>query len=122
MFDELLDHRCDIYHLIDGKKTAGYGIKTNYISEHEENPSLTDVPCHFHNSQSNFLRIEQSTPYSRLSGETKLTLPVGTDIRKNDMIRDCGTGMKYRADMPKTIRGHHISVTVRREDGLKGAI
>lgn len=122
MFEDFLNHKCDIFHLVEVEKTAGYGVRTGKRMEVEDTPSLTEVRCHFHITQSNFLRIEQGEPYSRLSGETKLTLPIGTDIRMNDIVRDCDTGMRYRADLPNKIQDHHISVVIRREDGQKGAI
>lgn len=122
MFEDFLNHKCNIFHLIEVEKEVGYGIQTEVVREPEKEPSLTDIPCHFHIAQSNFLQIVQEEPYSRVSGETKLSLPIDTDIRKNDIVQDCDTGLFYRADLPKRVRNHHIIVTVRREDGTKGAI
>lgn len=122
MFEDFLNHKCDIFHLVEKKKAAGYGIKIGNVMEIEDEPSLVDIPCHFHIGQSNSLRVNQEKPYSAFSGETKLTLPIGTDIRINDIVRDCDTGLKYRADLPNKVQDHHITVTIRREDGLEGAI
>ena len=121
MFEDFLNHRCDIFHLVEETQSAGYGIRTGNVLRHEAEPSLTEVPCHFH-VQSDFIRIEQNEPYPRLSGEEKLSLPYGTDIRQNDLVRDCQTGHCYRCDIPKNIREHHIVVKIRSEEGLKGAI
>lgn len=122
MFEDFLNHRCDIYHLVERQPTAAYGIRPGKITEWEQEPSLTDVPCHFQVSQYDSVQIVQGEPYSRVSGETKLTLPYGTDIRMNDKVRDRKTGLAYRADVPKEVQQHHIIVTIRREEGVKGAI
>jgi hypothetical protein len=121
MFDEFLNHRCDIYHLIQGEEDAGYGIRKSNVPVHEDTPSLTDVPCHFYVRQSS-LQIVQDKPYSAVSGDVKLALSIGTDIRMNDLVCDRRTGFMYRADVPNEIHGHHISVLLHREGGLKGAI
>ena len=121
MFDDFLNHRCDIYHLEEKEQTAGYGIKTGKVLRHEAEPSLKDVRCHFHTT-SNFLRIEQNEPYLSITGESKLSLQIGTDIRENDKIRDCQSGHFFICDIPRNIRDHHISVKIRNEKGLKGAI
>lgn len=121
MFEDFLNHRCDIFHLEEKEQAAGYGIKTGKVLRHEYDPSLTDIPCHFH-TQSDFLRIEQNEPYPSMTGEDKLSLPIGTDIRQNDKVRDCETGLCYVCDVPKKIRDHHITVKIRKEKGLKGAI
>ena len=68
------------------------------------------------------LQIVQGEPYSSLEGQVKLSLPIGTGIRKNDIVQSRETGLRYRADVPREIRGHHIIVTLRREGGVKGAI
>lgn len=123
MFDDFLNHRCNIYHLIDGTVSAGYGIREEASRETEGTASEQDVPCHFNIKNYSTLRIEQGEPFSAVDGEIKLTLPTGTDIRKNDVVENCENGLKFRADYPKTIYGsHHITVMLRREDSVKGAI
>lgn len=123
MFDDFLNHRCNIYHLTDGTVDVGYGIRKNTTRETEGTASETDVPCHFQVKASDTLRIVQDEPFSALDGEIKLTLPAGTDIRENDTVESQCTGLKYRAGVPREIHGgHHITVKLYREGGVKSAI
>ena len=46
--------------------------------------------------------------------DLKLTLPTGTDIKVNDKVIDCDTGYEYEAEVPRNIRGHHITVQIHR--------
>ena len=56
-----------------------------------------------------------------MEGEVKLALPYGTDIRENDFVKS--RDYMFRAGIPKAVHGnHHIVVTIRREEGIKGAI
>lgn len=121
MFEDFFNHTCDIFHLVEQASTKDYGIKVAKQYVYEKEPSEKDVPCHFH-IQSDTLKIVQKEPYSILSGEVKLSLPIGTDIRKNDRVQSKETGLCYYADVPRNIREHHIIVQVRREEGVKGAI
>lgn len=121
MFEDFLNHRCDIFHLAKKEMEGCYGIRTGDAMVPEQEPSQENVPCHFH-TKSGSLRIMQEEPYRSLSGEIKLTLPAGTDIRENDVIRSRETGLCYRADLPRKIRNHHVTVTLRREDGVEGAL
>lgn len=121
MFEDFLNDRCDIFHLKEQLVTVGYGIEATGISLPGTEPAAEDVPCHFHN-KTNTLRIVQNEPYSGLEGEVKLSLPFGTDIRENDLVVNKATGIRYRADVPKYIRDHHITVMLKRESGVKSAI
>ena len=48
-------------------------------------------------------------------------MPYGVDIRENDFVKS--RGLIYRAGIPKAVHGnHHIVVTIKREEGIKGAI
>ena len=121
MFDDFLNHKCDIYHLETEKVEAGYGTRTGDTKTAQETAEV-GVPCHFHR-KNNTLRIVQSEPHSEVDGEVKLSLPAGTDIRKNDRVFDYETGIFYRAGLPKLIHGdHHIIVTITRETGVPNAI
>lgn len=122
MFDDFMDEKCDIFHLVEKEKKAGYGIKAGTVMEPESEPSEREVPCHFHKKQDNYLRTDQEEPHRKLTGQRKLTLPIGTDIRINDIIRDCENGLLYRAEKPENIRGHHIVVIIRREEDLRAAL
>lgn len=121
MFEDFFNHRCDIFHLVKNQEEGCYGIRGKERMVSEKTPSEENVCCHFH-TKSNSLQIVQEEPYRKLTGEVKLSLPIGTDIRKNDVVKSRETGMYYRADFPKNIQGHHLTVVLWREDGLKGAI
>lgn len=122
MFKDFLYHRCNIYHLVDEQVNVGYGINTGTVKGKGNEPDLTDVLCHFHN-RSNSLKIVQHEPYSSEDGEVKLSLPIGTDIRQNDMVERCDTGERFRASIPKVVHGqHHIIVQLMREKGVRSAI
>lgn len=121
MFDDFLDHKCDIYHTVSADVKIGYGINAARVTECPQEPDLIDVPCHFHISAG--LAIVQEEPYARLEGTVKLTLPFNTEIRENDFVRSKETGYIYRAEIPRGIHGnHHLIVNLRRENGIKGAV
>lgn len=121
MFEDFLDHKCDIFHLVDSPNPEAYGIRAMAKRVPAERPSEKGVCCHFH-VRNDGLQIAQGEPYSSLQGQVRLSLPIGTDIRENDIVQSWETGLRYRADVPRKIRGHHITVTLRREGGVKGAI
>lgn len=121
MFEDYLNHRCDIYHTAPTDTKIGYGINAARVAECPKEPDITDVPCHFHINTG--LAIVQEEPYPRLGGTVKLTLPFGTEIHENDYVRSRKTGHIYRAEIPRAIHeNHHLIVNLRREDGIKGAI
>lgn len=127
MFEDYLNDTCDIYHLTDEPVDAGYGIAVTTEQQWPEEPDEEDVTCHFHVTN-NGLQIVQQEPHAELTGSIKLSLPYGTDIRKNDLViskasQSIESGLRFRADTPRTIHAnHHIIVTLQREDGVKGAI
>lgn len=119
MFEEFLNHRCSIYHPEQVETKTKYGIKAAQSETCKDTPDLEDVPCHFYVNSS--LAIKQNEPFASIEGEAKLALPYGTDIRENDFVKS--RGYMFRAGIPKAVHGnHHIVVTIRREDGIKGAI
>lgn len=122
MFEDFLDHTCNIYHMEVSPVNAGYGIQAA-DTRTEGGEFLLGVPCHFYVRQNDFLRIVQNEPYSSVDGDIKLALPYGTDIRMNDTVEDCETLLRYRAGVPRTVHGgHHIIVTLRRREGEPNAI
>lgn len=122
MFEDFLDHKCNIYHLEEGRVNIGYGVEAASVKEPQKEAAEKNVCCHFH-IKSNGLKIVQKEPYSSLDGDVKLSLPAGTDIRRNDVVEDCRDGVKYRAGIPKEIHGgHHIIVTLFRGEGTEAAI
>ena len=122
MFDDFFNHTCNIYHLEDETVNAGYGIQAADARVPEDGPAIEGVKCHFYIRQNSQV-IVQHEPYSSIDGDVKLALPHGTDIRENDIVEDCGTGRRYRADIPKTIHNnHHIVVMLKRQEGVTSAI
>lgn len=123
MFEDFLNHTCNIYHLEKESVTVGYGIMAEGMKCAAEKPDEKNVCCHFNIRENNQIRIEQKEPYSSIAGDLKLTLPIGTDIRMNDIVEDCRNGLKYRAGIPKEVHGgHHIVVTLSRKEGVRSAI
>lgn len=123
MFEDFLDHTCNIYHLSNEDVNVGYGIKATPVKKTQKEPDGKNIPCHFHIKTNDGMRIVQKEPYTVLTGEGKLTLPPGTDIRMNDVVEDCRNGVRYRAGLPKAIHGeHHIIVMISREDGIEEAL
>ena len=108
-----LDHKCDIYHLKKFKSTVGYGLSDTVSFDYGDVPDLKNVICHF-GVESLDSSVEQKNPQTILTERIKLTLPIGTDIRINDKVVDCETGLEYTAERPRNIRGHHIFVYIKR--------
>lgn len=111
--ENLLDHKCDIYHLKKSKSTVGYGLPDTVSFNYGDVPDLKNVTCHFE-VESLDSSVEQKNPQNILTERIKLTLPIGTDIRINDKVVDCETGLEYTAERPRNIRGHHIFVYIKR--------
>lgn len=111
--ENLLDHKCDIYHLKKSKSTVGCGLPDTVSFDYGDVPDLKNVICHFGVESLNS-SVEQKNPQNVLTERIKLTLPIGTDIRINDKVVDCETGLEYTAERPRNIRGHHIFVYIKR--------
>ena len=118
-FDELLDHKCAIYHMAKGGKNLGFGIEADDYS-YPKKPDIESVDCHFNVSEQG--TMEQTEDANEYISVGKLNLPAGTDVRINDKIVDLGTGIVYYAEVPRNIRDHHIMVKVQRKGKIKGAI
>ena len=88
MFEEFMNHKCNIYHLKDGTVDVGYGIKDGTVKKTGSTAVIKEQPCHFHTKVGDTVRIVQNKPFSSADGEIKLTLPAGVDIRKNDTVED----------------------------------
>lgn len=112
-FEELLDHRCDIYHLHKTENSMGYGLPSSETFDYPEKPDESNVICHF-GVESLDAGVEQKQPQNVLHERIKLTLPIGTDIRINDRIVDCESKLEYTAEKPHKIRKHHIYVYIMR--------
>lgn len=116
-----MDHKCDIYHAISKKSLVGYGLPDTKEFQYAAIPDIPNQDCHF-NVKSGGITIIQGEPQTEASGRIKLNLPSEVDIRMNDKIVSKESGLSYRAEIPRNIRGHHIAVYLNREDGIKGAV
>lgn len=118
-YDNLLNHRCAIYHMKKNEKNLGYGITAgNFIYPKE--PDLMDIPCHFNVSDTGTL--EQTEDANEYTVVGKMNLPYGTDVRLNDKIIDLDSDITYYAELPRNIRDHHIIVQIQRKGKIKGAV
>lgn len=111
--EALLDHTCDIYHLTKGETTPGYGLPASPSFTYPDTPDIAGVTCHF-GVRSQSVTVTQEAPANVMDAKIKLTLPKGTDVRINDRIVDCTTGLEYTAEQPRNIRDHHIFVYIKR--------
>ena len=118
-FENLLDHKCDIYNMKKDEKNLGYGIAGDTFSYPAE-PDVTDVSCHFNVSDTG--TMEQTEDANEYIVVGKLNLPYGTDVRVNDKIIDLGSGISYYAEVPRNIRDHHIIVQIQRKGKVKGVM
>jgi len=118
-FDELLDHKCAIYHMVKQEKDLGYGIGAGNFT-YPAVPDIPDAACHF--NVGDIGSMEQTEDANEYTVVGKLNLPYGTDIRVNDKIVDLGNGIEYRAEVPQNIRNHHMVVRVQRKGKVKGAV
>jgi hypothetical protein len=112
--EALLDHKCDIYHIVEEESSPGFSLPSSPAFTYPETPDETDVNCHFGVRTNDNINIIQNEPQNEMTAKIKLTLPIGTDIRLNDRIVDKGSGLDYTADQPRPIRGHHIFVYAQR--------
>lgn len=112
-FEKLLDHTCDIYHLKKNNNSIGYGLPDSAGFSYSDKPDIKALKCHF-GVESLDTDVTQKNPQNVLHERIKLTLPYGTDIRINDKVVDCASGLEYTAERPRNIRNHHIFVYVSR--------
>ena len=111
--EDFYDHQCDIFHLTVESQKRKYGLPDGKVYKYPDKPDISGHACHF-SVKSGTFNLSQAEPQNELSASLKLTLPVGTDVRINDKIVDCGTGYEYVAEAPRNIRGHHLIVWIHR--------
>lgn len=116
--EALLDHSCDIYHVVKEDKSPGYGLPASPSFSYPAEPDIIGQTCHF-GVRSASVSVTQTAPANLMDAKIKLTLPVDTDIRINDKIVDCDTGLEYTAEMPRNIRNHHLYVYIKRTEEQK---
>lgn len=105
--------RCDIYRSEPKLISPGYALPAAPKPNHTQTPDLENVPCCFciKGSREN---ISRADPMMNYEADIQLDVPAGTDIRLNDKVVDLATGFEYKAGKPHDIRGHHITVQVKR--------
>lgn len=116
--EALLNHTCDIYHVKKEDKSPGYRLPASPSFSYPQKPDIEGQTCHF-GVKSNNITITQKAPANLMDAKIKLTLPIGTDVRLNDKIIDCATGLAYTAEQPVNVRDHHLFVYIKREEAQK---
>jgi hypothetical protein len=116
--EAFFDHKCDIYHLIEESRSPGYNLPQSPSFSYPKEPDEASVSCHFGVKSFNYT-IEQTHPANEYDAKIKLTLPIGSDIRRNDKIIELSTGLEYTAEQPRNVRGHHLFVYIKRTDAQK---
>lgn len=116
--ESLLNHTCDIYHLQQSEVSPGYGLKASPFFSYPNEPDIVGQICHF-GVKFRSVAVTQTAPANLMDAKIKLTLPIGTDVRLNDKIIDCATGLAYTAEQPVNVRGHHLFTYIKREEAQK---
>lgn len=111
--ERLLNHTCDIYHAQESAASPGYGLPASPTFSYPEEPDIGGQSCHF-GVKSASVTVTQTAPANLMDAKIKLTLPIGTDVRLNDKIVDCATGLEYTAEQPINVRGHHLFVYIKK--------
>lgn len=116
--ESLLNHTCDIYHIQKEGKSPGFGLAASPSFSYPAEPDISGQTCHF-GVKSMSVTITQTEPANLMDAKIKLTLPIGTDVRLNDKIVDCATGLEYTAEQPVNVRNHHLFVYIKRKEAQK---
>ena len=120
---DFMDHTCDIYHVVKTETSPGYNLRASPSFTYPEKPDETDVPCHFTQGGpgGTVNTLVQREPQHDYDDRIKVNFLLDADIRVNDKVVDHRTGAVYYAELPRTIRGHHKYVFVKR-DGIEAAL
>lgn len=111
--EAFLNHTCDIYHIKEGETSPGFGLAASPSFSYPEGPDISGQRCHF-SVKSASVTITQTAPANLMDAKIKLTLPIGTDVRLNDKIVDCETGLEYTAEQPVNVRNHHLFAYIKK--------
>lgn len=111
--ENLLNHTCDIYHIREKAESPGYGLAPSPAFSYPDGPDIRGQRCHF-GVKSQSVTVTQTAPANLMEARTKLTLPIGADVRLNDKIIDCATGQEYTAEQPVSVRNHHLFVFIKK--------
>ncbi len=116
--ENLLNHRCNIYHIQEDRASPGYGLAASPSFSYPDEPDIAGQLCHF-GVKSGSITIVQTVPANMMDAKTKLTLPIGTGVRIHDKIVDLATGIEYTAEQPVNVRNHHIFVHIKKVEDQK---
>lgn len=122
-FEDFLDHKCDLYHIVKTDESPGYSLKASPRFTYPEEPDEVDVPCHFTQGGAGGTvnTVTQKEPQHEYNDRIKVNFPLDADIRLNDKVVDRRNGTIFYAELPRTIRDHHKYVYVKRE-GIEAAL
>ncbi len=113
-FESMLNHKCDVYHMLRSDESPGYGLPSSPSFSYPAKPDIVDQTCHF-SVKSGTRTVVQNEPQADYQASIKLVVPLGTDLRLNDKIVDKATGYEYTADIPVQVRNHHVFVMLSRK-------
>lgn len=112
MIENLMNHRCNIFHVIKSSSGGGFGLPSQDVYSYRDTPDISSQSCHF---KLNRLIVNGTGPAKSFSNNSHVDFPTGTDVRMNDKILDLETGIIYYANPPKSIRGNRIRCDLRTE-------
>lgn len=113
---DLFNHSCSIYHLQKTTTSPGFGLPGTTSYSYPSTPDVSGVPCHFKiNARAEMVQQEPMNTYLYTG---KLSLPEGTDIRLHDKIINEESGLEFIAQVPESIRGHHMIVMIQRKGSI----
>lgn len=112
-FEAMLNHKCDVYHMLRTDTSPGYGLPSSPVFSYPDTPDIEDLQCHF--GVGDTRTVIQAEPQANYQANIKLAVPIGTDIRLNDKIIDKSNGYEYTADIPVQVRNHHVFVMLTRK-------
>ena len=118
-FEDLLDHKCNVYHVNSDETSLGFGVETKEFT-YSDKPDIENVDCHFNTNRTDSLQQTDNANVYTVNG--KVNFALGTDIRVNDKIVDLSNGLEYICEIPKQIRNHHLIAIVHRTGAGKGAL
>lgn len=113
-FESMLNHKCDVYHILRDDTSPGYGLPSSPSFSYPDEPDITDLQCHFC-IKSGTRTVIQNEPQASYQASVKLVTLFGTDLRLNDKIIDKSTGYEYTADIPVQVQNHHVFVMLSRK-------
>ena len=112
-FDNMLNHKCDIYHLQTITESPGWGLPDTITYGYPTNPDIVNQQCHF-GVKNSVQVIVQNNPQTDYEARIKLALSIDADIRLNDKVISLENGYEYTAEIPVNVRNHHQFVMLRR--------